>query len=182
MTLKFTLRTETPNDIDAIASVHLAAFGTDEPIPALVDRLRHLDAPLQTISLVAEDASGEIIGHLMMSHSWLDAPDRLIDILVLSPLGVQPSVQRQGVGKALIAEAITMASQTTAPILILEGSPTYYSARGFVAAATKNIRRPSLRIPEAALQMVTLPAYDPEMTGSLVYRELWWDMDCVGLR
>lgn len=182
MTLTYTIRTETPDDVNHIAAVHLAAFGQDEPIPDLVDRLRQLDAPLPTVSLVAEDTSGRIIGHLMLSHSWLDAPDRLIDILVLSPLGVRPSAQRQGVGKALISEAINMAGQTTAPILVLEGSPTYYAARGFVAASTLNIRRPSLRIPEKALQVVTLPGFDPRMTGSLVYRDLWWEMDCVGLR
>jgi len=32
------------------------------------------------------------------------------------------------------------------------------------------------------LQMKRLPSYDPSMTGTLIYRDLWWELDCVGLR
>jgi putative acetyltransferase len=39
-----------------------------------------------------------------------------------------------------------------------------------------------LRIPEAAFQVVKLPAYEPWMTGTLIYDHTFWDLDCVGLR
>jgi putative acetyltransferase len=41
---------------------------------------------------------------------------------------------------------------------------------------------PSVRIPNAAFQVVTLPSYQPWMTGALVYAEQFWALDCVGLR
>lgn len=177
-----TLRPERPEDIPAIARLHDAAFGPDEPIAALVARLRSLDAPFPTRSIVACDPSGQVLGHVMLSHAWLDAPERLVDIWLLSPLGVAPQAQGQGIGSALVAEAIRRAGQTTAPFLVLEGDPVFYRRCGFESAASLGLRRPSLRTPEAAQQAVRLPVCDPKLTGSIVYRDLWWEMDAVGLR
>jgi putative acetyltransferase len=52
-------------------------------------------------------------------------------VLVLSPLGVRPEHQRQGIGTRLIEEALNAAEATGAPLLFLEGSPGYYRRRGF---------------------------------------------------
>ena len=182
MTINYSLRAENSGDADAITDLHHDAFKGDEKIAALIPRLRQLDAAFPTTSLVAQGTSGEVLGHTMLSHSWLDAPDRLIDILVLSPLGVATSAQKNGIGTALIERAIEQASRMTTPILFLEGNPKFYGPRGFEASKTLGIRSPSLRIPEPALQMVRLPSYKKEMTGTLVYRELWWELDSVGLR
>jgi len=43
-------------------------------------------------------------------------------------------------------------------------------------------RKPSLRIPDAAFQVLKLPAYEPWMTGTFVYSPTFWEHDCVGLR
>jgi putative acetyltransferase len=66
--------------------------------------------------------------------------------------------------------------------VFLEGSPTYYSRFGFTAAGDRGFRRPSLRIPIQGFQVRLLPAYEPWMTGTLVYRHEFWDNDVVGLR
>ncbi|MEM7470400.1 MAG: N-acetyltransferase [Pseudomonadota bacterium] len=173
---------ESQTDFDAIAQLHVAAFGADEPIPKLVASLRDLDAPLVTQGFVARDENGEVSGHIMISHGWLDAPDRMRDIYVLSPLGVHPTRQGTGIGTALVAHAIKSAAQSPAPLLFLEGNPAFYGPRGFVAATSLGLRAPSLRIPEKAFQACCLPAYEPGLSGSLVYRDLWWALDCVGLR
>jgi putative acetyltransferase len=68
------------------------------------------------------------------------------------------------------------------PLVFLEGSPTYYRRFGFVAGAELDFRKPSLRIPDAAFQVKVLDAYEPWMTGTLVYSQIFWDLDCVGLR
>ncbi|MGB1209671.1 MAG: GNAT family N-acetyltransferase, partial [Paracoccaceae bacterium] len=174
MSCDYTIRPERPEDAEAISKVHDLAFGPDEPIALLVKRLRTLRAPYPTLSFVACADSGGLLGHVMLSHSWLDAPERLVDVFVLSPLGVMPKAQGQGIGTALVAHAIAEAKQTPAPILFLEGDPAFYATRGFEPSKPFGIRAPSLRIPEPALQMVRLPSYDPQMRGSLVYRDLWW--------
>jgi putative acetyltransferase len=43
-------------------------------------------------------------------------------------------------------------------------------------------RKPSLRTPDAAFQVLRLAAYEPWMTGTLIYAEPFWRHDAVGLR
>ena len=107
---------------------------------------------------------------------------RLVDVLVLSPLGVQPDHQNRGIGTRLVAEALHAAEQTGAPLLFLEGSPAYYGTGGFRSARPVGFRKPSLRIPDAAFRVATLAGHEPWMTGTLVYSEPFWALDCVGLR
>jgi len=66
--------------------------------------------------------------------------------------------------------------------VFLEGSPSYYSPLGFRPAGELDFRKPSLRIPDAAFQVRTTSTYEPWMTGTLVYAEPFWRLDCVGLR
>jgi putative acetyltransferase len=103
-------------------------------------------------------------------------------VLVLSPLAVAPDMQRRGIGGALVRAAIQAADELGSPLLFLEGSPRYYPRHGFVAGGTLGFIRPSLRIPEAAFQVVTLTTWEPWMTGQLVYSEVFWSHDAVGLR
>ena len=64
----------------------------------------------------------------------------------------------------------------------LEGNPAYYGRFGFRPGGDHGFRKPSLRIPDAAFQVMTLSVYEPWMTGTLVYSGTFWEHDCVGLR
>ncbi|HEY3714490.1 MAG TPA: N-acetyltransferase [Jatrophihabitantaceae bacterium] len=175
------IRPETPHDIDAVRDVHVEAFADDGRVARLVDVLRAAEAPLPPVSLVAT-VDDRVVGHVMLSAGRLDAPQRLVDVLVLSPMGVRPDHQNQGIGTQLVTEARHAAEQTTVPLLFLEGSPAYYGARGFRSAGPVGFRKPSLRIPDAAFQIATLAGHEPWMTGTLVYSEPFWALDCVGPR
>jgi putative acetyltransferase len=156
------------------------AFGT--PVVAdLAEALLDARAGADGLSYVAERA-GRIVGHTQLSWCWLDAPPRLVDVLVLSPLSVVPEHQRLGIGGQLVRHALAEAARAGAPMVFLEGSPQYYARFGFAAAGGRGFTRPSVRIPEAAFQVVTLSGYEPWMTGALVYAEQFWAYDCVGLR
>lgn len=175
------IRAEEPRDHAAIREVHTLAFGDDRRVPDLVDALRVAPAPLEPISLVAE-VEGRVVGHVLLSAARLDAPRRIVDVLTLSPLGVLPDRQQRGVGTRLLREGLAEAEGRGVPLVFLEGSPRYYGARGFERASAAGFRSPSLRIPDAAFQVARLPAYEPWMTGTLVYSETFWALDCVGLR
>ena len=175
------IRPETAADHDAVRRLHARAFGADDPVPDLVDALRAAPAPLAPLSYVAE-ADGRVLGHVLLSAGRLDAPRRLVDVLVLSPLGVHPHAQGRGVGTALVAHALEAADGAGVALLFVEGSPRYYGARGFARADELGFRAPSLRIPPAAFQVARCSAYQPWMTGTLVYSEPFWAHDCVGLR
>jgi putative acetyltransferase len=174
------LRPEQPRDVDAIRDVVVSAFGLPV-IGELVDRLRASPDWIDGLSFVAE-RGGRIIGHAVFTRSLLDAPQRLVDVLVLSPVSVVPAEQGTGIGSMLIKHSLGAVKGRPEPLVFLEGSPTYYARFGFAAAGPLGFRRPSLRIPERAFQVVRLPGYEPWMTGTLVYSRVFWDLDCVGLR
>lgn len=132
-------------------------------------------------SLIAVD-DGRVVGHVGLSHAWLDARRRLVDVLVLSPLSVRADRQGEGIGTALIAAATQKAESLGAPALFLEGSPRFYGKRGFERASENGFAAPSRRIPEPAFQVALLSKYSAWMTGSVVYRDVWWEHDLAGLR
>jgi putative acetyltransferase len=174
-------RAELPADVEAIRGVHTRAFGDDGTVAALTDALRATPAPLAPLSFVAA-VDGEVAGHVMLSASRLDAPARLLDVFVLSPLGVLPDYQRRGIGTALIEVALSAARRAAVPLVFVEGDPAYYGKRGFDRADALGFRAPSLRIPPPAFQVARMPAYEQWMTGTLVYSDVFWSYDCVGLR
>jgi putative acetyltransferase len=181
MSLPCTIRPEQSQDRPAVRRVHALAFGDPDRVPGLVDALRDARGAIEPVSLVAT-RQGEVVGHVMLSACRLDAPRRLVDVVSLSPLGVHPDHQRQGVGTRLIEAALRAAEDRELPLVFLEGSPAYYGARGFRRADACGFRSPSLRIPDPAFQVAKLPSYRPWMTGTFVYSDAFWTHDCVGLR
>ncbi|MGB3456008.1 MAG: N-acetyltransferase [Litorimonas sp.] len=122
------LRDESPADRPAIFALAQAAFapmpfssGTEGPI---VDRLRK-DGDL-TVSLVAEDA-GTLVGHIALSPVTVEGESD--GLYGLGPVSVRPDRQRQGIGSALIREALSRLPDAKAVVLI--GDPAYYSRFGF---------------------------------------------------
>ena len=178
---KIAIRAESLDDVAAIRGVHARAFDDPERVPGLVDILRTTRAALEPMSFVAV-MDGSVIGHVMLSACRLDAEERIVDVMSLSPLGVGPEYQREGVGTSLVEHALAQADAVGIPLIFLEGSPAYYSTRGFERASRLGFRRPSLRMPEPAFQVARLSAYEPWMIGTFVYSDAFWACDCVGIR
>jgi putative acetyltransferase len=178
------IRVATPADAPAIAAVVTEAFGPAEgPVVArLVEALGPAPAGDPALAFVAASASGQVIGYVLATRNLLDAPRRLVDVLVLSPLAVVPGHQGHGVGSRLMRHALTVLQDRPEPLVFLEGSPAFYPRFGFQPGGPLGFRRPSLRIPEPAFMVHPLPAYEPWMTGTLVYADPFWRLDCVGLR
>jgi putative acetyltransferase len=173
------IRAYRPEDEDAVRTVVTAAFGDEgRTVAALVDDLRAGHARAELVS----EQDDAVVGHVLLSRSWVDARQALVEVLVLSPLSVAPGEQGRGVGTELLAAAIDQARRLGAPALFLEGSPAYYSSRGFEPATPRGFTRPSTRVPEAAFQVVVLDGHEGWMSGALVYCEPFWTHDCVGLR
>jgi putative acetyltransferase len=103
-------------------------------------------------------------------------------VQTLSPLAVRPDRQRQGIGAALVRAGLELLADRGVPAVFLEGDPGYYGQWGFVAGDRLGFRRPSLRIPDTAFQVVLLPAHEPWMTGTFVYPDVFWRHDAIGPR
>jgi putative acetyltransferase len=56
-----------------------------------------------------------------------------------------------------------------------EGDPADYQRPVFTPAGELGSRRPSLRIPPPAFQVLALAHHDPSLTGTLVCPKAFWD-------
>jgi putative acetyltransferase len=178
------IREAADDDHTDITAVIRAAFGAESPshgeqVASLWNAV--VEGGLARHSLVAV-AGSEVIGHVGVSHAWLDARPALLDVLLLSPLSVAPNAQGLGVGSALLRAVLPVAAASGALMLVLEGSPHYYGARGFERASGHGILAPSARTPEPAFQVALFDGWEPWMTGRVVYRDVWWSHDAAGLR
>ena len=125
-----TLRPETPADIAAIRDVTIAAFATLEisghTEQFIVAALRA--AQVLTVSLVAE-VDGRVVGHIAFSPVGIS--DGTTNWYGLGPISVLPELQRQGIGKVLMAEGLTRLRNLDAGGCCLVGHPEYYRKFGF---------------------------------------------------
>jgi putative acetyltransferase len=174
------VRAETDDDVEVVRRIVARAYG-GEKVPELLDGLRDSGAWLD-LCFVAEEKD-EVVAAVCYTRGWLDAPTKLVEVLLLSPLAVLPDRQRTGIGSHLVKETLHKLEERDEPLVFLEGDPGYYSRLGFVAGSELGFTRPSVRIPEPAFQVGTLTGYDQTlMTGGVVYPDVWWRHDAVGLR
>jgi len=179
------IRVPRPGEETRIRDLVREAFGSEAPgegerVAVLVDALRTSWSAGRGFELVAE-AGGGLAGHVGMTPAYVDGVERLHRVLVLSPLSVDAAFRGQGMGAALVEHALARARDAGCPLVFLEGAPGYYDRLGFVPAGPAGFTRPSVRIPDAAFMVVRL---DPQVTvsGALVYPEVFWETDTVGLR
>jgi len=165
------IRPERPGDVTAIVAVHDAAFA-DQPgeVVELVRRIRASAWYEPALSLVAL-LDDHVVGHVMLATVGLLGPDGVTRrVLNLTPLGVVPDRQRQGIGTALVEAALVVARARREPLVMVEGQPTYYPRLGFAPSRPVGIWFPGY-VPVAAGMVALLPDDDPSVRGSVVYPE-----------
>lgn len=170
-----------PDEFDEVCQLSADAFDDQVDIPRLLHALQQSWSWEDAMSFVAED-EGELIGHVLYNHAFVDAPEHLLNVLVLSPVSVRPDRQRAGVGTRLINESMSIVALRDEPLVFLEGDPRYYRRFGFVPGSGLGFTAPSVRIPDPAFMVHLLPNYNPSMTGAVVYPDAFWRTDSVGLR
>lgn len=171
------VRTETPADHEAIAAVVTAAFGRSEEA-LLVDLIRRSECFHPDLSLVAE-IDGQIVGHVLFSRVGIDGTGRS-EVYSLAPLAVHPYHQRAGVGSALTEEGLRRLDEMGEPLVVLEGIPAYYPRFGFESASANGLQCPDPRVPDEAWMVRKLAAYDPAVTGAVVYPPAFYESDALG--
>ena len=124
------IRPERPTDDDAIHDLTTVAFdpmpfsdGTEAPIIRALRRSGDL-----TLSLVAEE-DGEVVGHVAFSPVTIDGAD--VGWYGLGPISVRPDRQRQGIGRALVADGLERLRALGATGCALIGNPDVYAPMGF---------------------------------------------------
>jgi putative acetyltransferase len=132
------IRDERPEDVSRISQIQYAAFkghpvhppGSEPVEHLIVERLRASDA--LTLSLLAE-VGGDVVGHIALSPAVVgDDPDGWF---LLGPVGVLPHLQGQGIGSALVREALRHMRDIGATGVVLVGDPGFYTRFGFANVA-----------------------------------------------
>lgn len=131
------IRDERPDDSLIISQIHYVAFKNhpvhppgSEPVEHhIVERLRacgHL-----TLSLVAETGGegGEVAGHIALSPAVVG--QERTGWFLLGPVGLLPRFQGQGIGSALVREALLRMRAMGAAGVVLVGDPGFYARFGF---------------------------------------------------
>ena len=124
------IRKETVADINAITEVTIAAFKTlpvsNQTEQFIIKALR--SAKELTISLVAE-IDERVVGHIAFSPVVIS--DGTKDWYGLGPISVLPEYQKQGIGKALVNEGLSLLKEIDGQGCALVGDPNYYKRSGF---------------------------------------------------
>ena len=155
---------ETTFDIEAISEITIAAFRSlaisNHTEQFIINALRNANA--LTISLVAE-VDGRVVGHIAFSPVTIS--DGSLDWYGLGPISVLPRFQKQGIGKSLIHEGLSLLKTLNGKGCVLVGDPAYYQRFGF-----KNI--PSLihdGIPQEVFLALPFDNIIPQ--GTVVFHE-----------
>lgn len=161
------IRRETLADLDVIDRIHTAAFaGADSEVVEvrLVRELRADVGWVPALSLVAEDRTGSIVGHVVGTVGSVGAEPAI----GVGPLGVLPPQQGNGVGSALKHAVLAAADALDYPVAVLLGHAGYYPRFGFVPAATLGITPTGPEWGEH-FQARPLSAWAPSVTGLFRY-------------
>ena len=157
------IRRETSADISPIDEVLRQAF--PGPVEAdLVHALRADAGWVPALSLVAEDAGGQIVGHVVCTEGSLGTTT----VVGLGPIGVVPGVQRTGIGSALMHAVIAAADALGYPLVALLGHLDYYPRFGFVPGSRLGVVAPE---PEWGdhFQVRTLATWTAGLEGAFRY-------------
>jgi putative acetyltransferase len=124
------IRNESQGDAEAIHGLTERAFApmrfSEGTEAGIIGRLRQAGDLI--LSLVAEE-NGRIFGHVAFSPVTING--RQCGWFGLGPISVEPKRQRQGIGKALIAEGLARLQQEGATGCALIGNPDVYRSSGF---------------------------------------------------
>ena len=158
------IRTENESDIDAISAVTKAAFAqlaiSNQTEQFIIKALRNANALI--ISLVAE-MEKKVVGHIAFSPVTIsdDSPDWY----GLGPISVLPELQKQGIGKSLMGEGLSLLKSLGAKGCVLVGDPGYYERFGFRSF-------PDMVVEGVPPQYVlALPFEESETSGTVVFHE-----------
>uniref|UniRef100_A0A0G4FA95 N-acetyltransferase domain-containing protein n=1 Tax=Chromera velia CCMP2878 TaxID=1169474 RepID=A0A0G4FA95_9ALVE len=170
MTGQVQIRPGSPSDIAALESLYPRVFPEEDLLP-LVQKLLSEKDPV--ISLVAT-VKGATVGHVIFTMCGIEGgPSK---IALLGPLGVDPEMQRQGIGTMLVRTGLDQMSASGVVQVNVLGDPSYYGRFGFKPDISV---QPPFTLPEdwatAWQSLQTNPDRSP-VSGKLQVPEPWQDI------
>jgi putative acetyltransferase len=163
------VRPQQAADYEAIRRIYAEAFRrqeSPESVPFEVGVFEALSEAGDAIPELSFTALKEVepVGHVTASRATVAAHA----VVAVGPIGVLPEYQGLGIGSALMDAHLTAADAAEVPMIVLLGSPEYYSRFGFRPAEELGVIPPEPKWGEA-FQARPLTAYSPAVAGSFQY-------------
>lgn len=141
--MTYEIQQASPSDDPRIEALLDRTFGYDRKQRTSY-RLREGIAPLASLCFVARHADGGLLASI---RYWPIRIERSPAIL-LGPLAVEPALQGQGYGKALVRHSLSEAKRQGHALCVVIGAPGYYEPFGFVSAPAAGLVMPGPVAPE----------------------------------
>jgi predicted N-acetyltransferase YhbS len=133
-----TIRAEISSDVGSREALLNRAFGVKR-FRKTSEKLRNDRVPAEGLAFTAVDAKGKLIGTIRL---WNIIAGSAGPSLLLGPLAVDAKRQKNGVGRALMQHALSVAAAQDYDSVLLVGDAPYYSRFGFQAALARNLHLP----------------------------------------
>ena len=149
------IRNEERQDYEQVEALTRRAF-YNQYIPGCVEHylvhiMREHEDFIPELDFVAEE-DGRIVGNIMYTKAWLkDEAGEEKEIVTFGPVSVEPALQRQGYGKALMEHSFARARALGYEAVVIFGSPANYVGRGFVSCKKHCVTTEDGRYPAAML-------------------------------
>lgn len=153
-------------DWPALEALYRAAFPNEDLLPLLRDLL-----PDQAVLSLVAEIDRQVVGHVAFTRCGIEG--REDEVALLAPLAVAPSLQKQGIGSALVREGLRRLRDAGARQVQTLGDPGYYGRFGF--RPDPDIA-PPYPLPDAwrdAWQRLVLIAGEAPLAGRLLVSSPW---------
>ncbi|MGR6322799.1 N-acetyltransferase [Micromonospora soli] len=173
------LRPEDPADEAPVARVLAAAFARPDvatpPEVGLVDELRHSDAWIPELAMVAE-YGGEVVGYALLTRVRVCSDGGAYPALALGPVAVAPHRRRIGHGTAVVQAALDAATELGERLVVVLGDPAFYRRFGFGPADRQGLTSPWSGLGEPWQALVLPPVTSdeaPPAAGEVIFPPPW---------
>ncbi len=139
----------------------------------LVEEIRTMRTYLPELELIMVDETNRPMGYCMFSRFHLEGKYE-DELLLLSPVAVKTSLQRQHISKELIEYGFVKARELGYQAVLVEGNPMNYRSRGFVTSCDYGITaHPSVGLPAPECLMVKelVPGSLERIHGTVSYQD-----------
>lgn len=142
-----------------------------ELVKNLVKEIRSKKYYVPELDLIMVDENNEIIGLTLFSRFHIEGKYEN-EMLLLSPVAVKTSLQRQHISKELIEYGLNRAKELGYKFCMVEGNPLNYRSRGFKTSADYGVyasEKIGLPAVECLMIQELVPGALKDVNGSLDY-------------
>jgi len=126
MSNKLEIRESRREELAAIESLYPEAFPDEDLLPLVRDLLNDTAV---TISLVGT-IDTQIVVHVIFTTCGVVGNS--VKAMLLGPLAVAPTWQRQGIGNAIVQTGLRQLADSGVDLVLVLGDPAYYRRLGFL--------------------------------------------------